>query len=126
MEDDGVLGELVQVRYRLDEDGGCGGDAGEFAIADGLEDGEERVGVLADCEDLGGVSVAILHTQLGMPAYLWLGLAHDAGRMVLLQSLQRLRELGFGRKGRHDRHNHVGGQVGNSGHCIEMSVYHNL
>jgi hypothetical protein len=66
--------------------------------------------------------VAIIHIQLGMSAYLWLSLAHDAGRIVLLQSSQRLRELGFGRKGRHDRHNHVGGQVGNSGHCIPISI----
>jgi hypothetical protein len=55
VEDDGVLGELVEVRYRLYEDGGCCGDAGEFALADGLEDGEERIRVLADGEDLKGV-----------------------------------------------------------------------
>jgi hypothetical protein len=52
VEDDGVLGELVEVRYRLYEDGGCGGDAGELALADGLEDRKERIRVLADCEDL--------------------------------------------------------------------------
>lgn len=48
MEDDRVLCKLVEVRYRLNEDRGCGGYAGDSARADGLEDGEERISILAD------------------------------------------------------------------------------
>lgn len=63
MEDDGILCELVKMRYRLYENGrGCG-DAGELARADGLEDGEQRVGILADSEDLGRKLVRAIRLQ---------------------------------------------------------------
>lgn len=51
------------MRYRLYENGrGCG-DAGELARADGLEDGEQRVGILADSEDLGSMLVQAIGLQ---------------------------------------------------------------
>lgn len=52
MEDDRVCGELVEMWDRLDEDGRVGGDGGELACANGLEDGEERVRILAYRDDL--------------------------------------------------------------------------
>ena len=59
-----------------------------------------------------------------MQTYLWLCLANNARRVVLLESPQRLRELGLGCEGRDDRYDHVGGQVGNSGHyTVQKSVY---
>ena len=52
MDHDRVLGELVEVGYRLYKDRGSCGHAGKFARANGLEDGEERVGILADSDNL--------------------------------------------------------------------------
>ena len=52
MEDDGVLRELVEVRYRLYEDGRRCDHRGEFARAYRLEDREERISILADSKDL--------------------------------------------------------------------------
>ena len=54
MEDDRVLGELVEVGNRLDKDGRGGGYAGELASADRLEDGEKGIRILADRQKLGG------------------------------------------------------------------------
>ena len=52
MDDQWVLGELVEVGYALDEDVACGGDACELSVAQRLEGGKERVCVLANGEDL--------------------------------------------------------------------------
>lgn len=52
VEDHWVLGELVEVGDGGQEDVGGGGDRGELARADGGEDGEERVVVVADRLDL--------------------------------------------------------------------------
>jgi hypothetical protein len=45
---DGVLGKLVEVGYRLDEDRRGGGNGGDFAGADGREAREKRVRILLD------------------------------------------------------------------------------
>lgn len=50
---DRVLGELVEVRDGGEEDVGGGCDGDELARADRREDGEERVGVVADRLNLG-------------------------------------------------------------------------
>lgn len=52
MEDDGILGQLVEVGYRLDENGRGGRDGNQLAGANWLEDGKERVGILPDGQDL--------------------------------------------------------------------------
>ena len=57
MEDDGVLRELVEVRYRLYEDGRRSGYAGNFSGANRLEDREERIRILANVEQLRDVSL---------------------------------------------------------------------
>ncbi len=48
MQDDGVVGQLVEVRDGGQEDRGRGGDGDELARADGREDGEEGVSIVAD------------------------------------------------------------------------------
>jgi hypothetical protein len=53
VDNDGILGELIEMRYRLNEDGGGGGHTGEFTRANGLEDREERIRILADSKYLG-------------------------------------------------------------------------
>ena len=124
MEDNRVLCELVEVWYRLYEDRRGGGDAGELARANGLEDREERVRILADSEELGILSGTKVQGREANFAYLCLAFGNNAGGVVLLQRAQSFRELGLSGKGRHDRHNHIGGQVGNSGHCsTPKSVY---
>lgn len=52
MDDHGQICQTVEMRDRGDEDGGAGGDGDELAIADGCEDGEERVGIVSDGLDL--------------------------------------------------------------------------
>ena len=49
-----VVGQLVEVRDGREEDIGSGGDGGKLAGTDRAEDGEERVGVVADRLDLRG------------------------------------------------------------------------
>lgn len=50
--DDGKIGESVEVRDGGHQDGGSGGDGDELAISDGGEDREEGVGVVTDGLDL--------------------------------------------------------------------------
>jgi hypothetical protein len=47
MDDNWVVGKLVEVWYRRDEYGGGGCDGGEFSGADWGENREQRVGILS-------------------------------------------------------------------------------
>jgi len=103
VDDQRVLGQLVKVGYALDEDVARGGHAGELAIAQGLESREQRVGVLANGEDL------------------WEGLANDRVRLVGGVLGEEFGELGVGGEGGLDRDDHVGGKVGDSGNRLACS-----
>jgi hypothetical protein len=84
VEDNRVLCEFVEVWYRLYEDRRGGGNAGELARANGLEDGEERVRILTDCEDLETL-LATGFSILGQyAAYLRLSLCNNASSIALL------------------------------------------
>lgn len=52
MQNDGILCELVEVGDGGEQDVGGGGNGSELARADGGEDREERVVVMADRSDL--------------------------------------------------------------------------
>ena len=52
MEDHRVLSQLVEVRDGGEEDGGGCGDGDKLARANWREDGEERVGIVSNREDL--------------------------------------------------------------------------
>lgn len=84
MEHDGILCELVEVWYRLYEDGGSGGDAGELARANGLEYREERVRILTDCEKLAALLATGASNCREDVAYLCLSLCNNASCIVLL------------------------------------------
>jgi hypothetical protein len=86
VEDDRVLSELVEVGYRFYENGGGCGHACEFARANGLEDREERVRILADGDQL--AAMLATNSQFYMRqlrAYLCPSLCNNAGCVVLLQ-----------------------------------------
>lgn len=53
VEDYGIIGQLVEVGDGGQEDRGGRGDGDELAGADRGEDGEQRVSIVADREDLG-------------------------------------------------------------------------
>lgn len=91
MDDDGVLCELVEVGYGLDEDGGCGGDGGELPRANGLENREERVRILTDCKNLRIAGVSMIGVSIGVrKQYLWELLCDYALSFVLLERMQVL------------------------------------
>jgi len=52
MDNDGVVGQLVEVGDGGEEDDGAGGDRDEAPVADRGEDGEERVGIMPDAQYL--------------------------------------------------------------------------
>ena len=47
MDDDGVLGELIEVWNGRNEDSRCGSSRDELARAEGLEGREERIGIVS-------------------------------------------------------------------------------
>jgi hypothetical protein len=83
VKDDWVLGELVKVWYRLDEDGGGGGHTGDLARADGLEDGKKWIRILADGKELKTISFHVSRVAGGV-ANLGIALRDYAGRVVPL------------------------------------------
>jgi hypothetical protein len=89
VEDDGVLGELVEMGDRLDKDRRRGGYAGELASANGLKDGEKGIRILADRQKLRAVIRQGRHVYSGELTYLWL-LSNDAGRIACLQCAKSL------------------------------------
>ena len=100
MDDDGVLGQAVEVRDALDQDVAAGRHARDLAFAYGLVDGEQRVGIVA-------------HTQ-----HLWRGLADDARGFVGGELVEELAELGVGGKGGLDGDDDVGGEVCDACDCV--------
>lgn len=54
MDHDRSVCQSVEVRDGLDQDGRGGGDADKLAIADGGEDGEQRVSIMSYCLYLEG------------------------------------------------------------------------
>ena len=85
-----ILGEFVEVRYALDEDITGGGDTGQAAFADWLEDGKERVGIVT-----GGYDV-------------WCAIFADETRGFVGGVLAEVgREIGVGLEGRLDGYDGV-------------------
>jgi hypothetical protein len=52
VDDDGEVDQLVEVGDGGEEDAGGGGDGDELSVPDGGEDGEQRVGVVPDRDNL--------------------------------------------------------------------------
>jgi hypothetical protein len=102
--DQRVLGQLVKVGYALDEDVARGCYTGELAIAQRLESREQWVGILAKGKDLREC------------------LANDRVRFVGGVLGEELGELGVGGERGLDGDDHVGGQVGDSGHWTRESA----
>lgn len=97
---DGILSQPVEVGNALDQHATVGGDGGELALTHRLEGRQERVGIVADGQD-------VADTVLGDEAVGLVGgvLAEEGG------------ELGVGLFGGLDGDDGVGGEVGDAGDC---------
>ena len=84
----------------LDQDTAVGRDGGDFAASDGLVDGEQRVGIVADVLDF------------------WYVLANQARGLVVGVLAEELGELAVGGEGGLDRNDDIGREVGDAGNCM--------
>lgn len=93
--------------YAFDQYPAVGCDGCDLAASNGLVDGEKRIGIMADWEDLGYASILLA----------------DEGRRLVAGVLgEKAGELAVGAEGGLDGDDCVGGEVGDAGDCWSISI----